>query len=76
MTEEEQCPEAKEYLEWYDKEAAPRVRKYAAHLVNCPKCQREVLSIKDSMAFDILRMSEDEIIQKTREELEKGEGGV
>ena len=76
MTEEEQCPEAKEYLEWYDKEAAPRVRKYAAHLVNCPKCQREVLSIKDSMAFDILRMSEDEIIQKTREGVEKGEGGV
>ena len=71
MTEEEQCPEAKEYLEWYDKEAAPRVRKFAAHLVNCPKCQREVLSVKDRMGFDMLRMSDEEIIQKARESLEK-----
>lgn len=71
MTEDELCPEAKEYLEWYDREAAPRVRKFAAHLVNCPKCQREVLSAKDQLGFDMLRMSDEEIIQKARESLEK-----
>lgn len=76
MAEEEFCPEAKEYLEWYDREAASRIRKFAAHLVNCPKCQRQVLSVKDPMAFQILKMSDQEIIERTRESLEKEEGSV
>lgn len=75
MAEEELCPEAKEYLEWYGKEAAPRVRKFAAHFVNCPQCQRRFLSIKDPMAFEILKMSDEEFVQRTRESLEKEEGG-
>ena len=76
MTEEELCPEAKEYLEWYDKEAAARVRRFAAHLVNCPKCQRQVLSVKEQMAFHMLITSDEEVVQRTRESLEKGEGSV
>jgi len=72
MAEDELCPEAKEYLEWYDREAAARVRKFAAHLVNCPKCQRQVLSVKDQMAFQMLRMSDEEVVQTARESLEEG----
>jgi len=69
--EEELCPEAKEYLEWYDREASSRVRKFTAHLVNCPKCQEKVLSLKDPMAFEMLKMSDDEFIRRTKESLEK-----
>ena len=75
MTEEELCPEAKEYLEWYEAEAASRVRKFAAHLVNCPKCQRQVLSVKDSMAFQMLTMSDEEVVQRARESLKEQKGG-
>ncbi len=75
MAEEEQCPEYEEFLEWFRKEAQPHYLKYTAHFVNCPNCQRGALSVKDQVGFDMLRMSEDEIIQKAREALEE-EGGA
>lgn len=76
MVNEELCPEAKEYLEWYDREAAAQVRKFAAHVVNCPKCQREVLSVKDPMALQMLIISDEKFVQGVREMLEKKEGSV
>ncbi|KKM82708.1 hypothetical protein LCGC14_1316850 [marine sediment metagenome] len=76
MAEEELCPEAKEYLEWYDREAASRIRKFAIHLVNCPKCQREILSVKDSMALQMLTMSDEEAVGRFRAVLEQEEGNV
>jgi len=76
MTEDELCPETKEYIEWFDRETTPRMRKFAAHLVNCPKCQRLVLSIKDQAGFDMLKMSEEEVLRRVRAVLEQGEGSV
>ena len=70
MAEEEMCPEAKEYLEWYNREAASRINKFAAHFVNCPKCQREVLSVRDPMALQMLAMSDEEFVRRAREKLE------
>lgn len=69
MTEEELCPEAKEYLEWFDKEALPRYLKYAAHVVNCSRCQEQMLSGKDQMAFQMLTMSDQETLQMIRKAL-------
>jgi len=76
QVEEELCPEAKEFLEWYDREAVPRVRKFVAHFVNCLTCQRNILSIRDGMAFDMFSISDEEIIKTMREALEEEEGSV
>lgn len=76
MTEEEMCPEAREYLEWFNKEWEPRVLKFAAHLVNCSQCQRQILSAKDSVGFQILTMSDEKFMETLRERLRQAGDSV
>ncbi len=65
--EEERCPAADEYNEWYLSEFIPELLKFSEHIVNCPKCQREVLLAKDSTAFEMLTMSEEGFMQRLRD---------
>ena len=66
-TQEELCPEYRKYLEWYDREVMPEFNKFIAHLANCPKCQRLIVTLKDKMAIEALKMPDEAFIEVLRE---------
>lgn len=66
-TQEEICPQFQEYLGWVEKEAMPRYREFAAHFANCSKCQKLIFEMKDQMAFNLLRTSNEQLIERAKE---------
>ena len=60
---EELCLETNEYIEWFDRVVNPRMRKFAAHLVHCPKCQSAVLIARDSVGLQMITQTDEQSIQ-------------
>lgn len=71
MTEEEVCPEFKEYLEWTKRELMPYLKRFMAHVAGCPKCQKYLLEMKDRMSFGLLTIPDEELIKKVKETAEE-----
>ena len=71
MNEKELCPELKDYLEWTKIELMPRLKRFMAHVAECPECQKYILEMKDRMSFGLLTIPDEELIKKFKETAEE-----
>lgn len=66
IVEKPECPEAQEYLQWFEEEASPHLRKLYAHILKCPSCREIMLEGKDTLAYAVLAASDGEVIEEIR----------
>lgn len=65
------CPEMKEYLEWYNREFVPALKKLAAHVISCPRCRDLTIAGKDQAALEMLMTTDKQLEERLREAAEK-----